>query len=211
MLIPVAGALNPGISPDVAPEDASSAILEGHVAAPGSAPEPEASPTPPKRYKPEAIGSDIWNDEDAIGYDVYANAIALGIQHPETKPPLTIGIKAPWGAGKTSLMRMVRRRLEWPQTWSDPPDRLRGLRLTGTGAPSDRRVKYRDLLRALRHGGDEPDEVTATPEPERRGLGAADDPDWRPTVWFNPWKYQSGDQIWAGFAYELIEQINGGC
>jgi len=31
-----------------------------------------------------------------------------------TSPPLTIGIKGPWGAGKTSLMRMVRERLEWP-------------------------------------------------------------------------------------------------
>ncbi|HUO71300.1 MAG TPA: P-loop NTPase fold protein [Solirubrobacteraceae bacterium] len=210
LLTPVPGSLKPGISPDVAPEDTSPAILEGHVAAPASAPESTAPATPPKRYKPEAIGSDIWTDEDAIGYDVYANAIALGIQHPDTKPPLTIGIKAPWGAGKTSLMRMVRRRLEWPQTWRDPPGKLRRLELKGAGAPSDRPVNYRDLLRELRRRDREPEQLTATPEPEPGDAGtAAQDRDWRPTVWFNPWKYQSGDQIWAGFAYELIEQITG--
>lgn len=31
--------------------------------------------------------------------------------------------------------------------------------------------------------------------------------DWRPTVWFNPWIYQSGEQIWAGLAYEVIKQV----
>jgi hypothetical protein len=31
--------------------------------------------------------------------------------------------------------------------------------------------------------------------------------DWRPTVWFNPWMYQSGEQIWAGLAHEVISQI----
>jgi hypothetical protein len=30
---------------------------------------------------------------------------------------------------------------------------------------------------------------------------------WRATVWFNPWIYQSSEQIWAGFAYEIIRQI----
>ena len=32
---------------------------------------------------------------------------------------------------------------------------------------------------------------------------------WRPTVWFNPWMYQSGEQVWAGLAHEVISQITG--
>lgn len=30
---------------------------------------------------------------------------------------------------------------------------------------------------------------------------------WRPTVWFNPWMYQSGEQVWAGLANEVISQL----
>ena len=30
---------------------------------------------------------------------------------------------------------------------------------------------------------------------------------WRPTVWFNPWMYQSGEQVWAGLAHEIIDQV----
>src|SRR5512144_68018 len=39
---------------------------------------------------------------------------------------------------------------------------------------------------------------------EPRASGA-----WRPTVWFNPWMYQSGEQIWAGLANEVICQLTG--
>jgi hypothetical protein len=31
--------------------------------------------------------------------------------------------------------------------------------------------------------------------------------DWRATVWFNPWMYQSGEQVWAGLAHEIITQV----
>lgn len=78
-------------------------------------------------YQPEPrIARDYWTTEDNLGYGAYADAVASFIRHPETRPPLTIGIKAPWGAGKTSLMRMVQERLDPPAdrtTWK--PTRLR--------------------------------------------------------------------------------------
>jgi hypothetical protein len=73
----------------------------------------------PREYAAEpAIISDYWTVGDQLGYASYADAIAEFIQHEDTRPPLTIGIKAPWGAGKTSLMRMVQDRLDPPL---DPP------------------------------------------------------------------------------------------
>lgn len=49
--------------------------------------------------------------EDRLGFKPYADAIAELIDNPETDTPLTIAINASWGAGKTSLARMIERRL----------------------------------------------------------------------------------------------------
>lgn len=43
---------------------------------------------------------------------------------------------------------------------------------------------------------------------EPRGAGARP-ATWRPTVWFNPWMYQNGEQIWAGLNHEVITSLTG--
>lgn len=61
-----------------------------------------------RTVRPRArLTADRWTTEDQLGHRVYAEAIAAFVRHPETRPPLTIGVKGPWGAGKTSLMRMI--------------------------------------------------------------------------------------------------------
>ena len=192
-----------------------------------------------RQYQPEPrIARDYWTTEDKLGYAPYADAVAAFIRHRATLPPLTIGIKAPWGAGKTSLMRMVQNRLDPPADrsgaavsirltassrsllrhgrWRRPrPDepglfRRRGNARAGgtaeTGADQARiYVTNREVLKRAkkaRVGGSDPPVLRAEPE-EPPGL----DGGWRATVWFNPWIYQSSEQIWAGFAHEIIRQI----
>jgi hypothetical protein len=201
--IPVAAALGPGGRPGAA--------------------EVEEDPSGPElvRYQQEAISSDLWTTRDTVGYAAYAEAIARGLQHPDTRPPLTIGIKAPWGAGKTSLMRMVRDRLEWPlgDQAARNRDRLREIRLTSASlqrlsATSNlREVTNGTVLSQVksgdreRSGVDEPS-LAATPRrPVTEDSAAREDRKrWRPTVWFNPWSYQTGEQVWAGLAHEIITQ-----
>lgn len=50
--------------------------------------------------------------EDLLGLRAYAYALAGLIDNPETRTPLTLAINAPWGAGKTSLARMIKTILE---------------------------------------------------------------------------------------------------
>lgn len=50
--------------------------------------------------------------EDRLGFGAYAAALAELIDNPKTHTPLTIALSAPWGAGKTSLARLVQRQLE---------------------------------------------------------------------------------------------------
>jgi formylglycine-generating enzyme required for sulfatase activity len=59
-----------------------------------------------------SILSDQPADEDRLNFAPYAKTLADIIADPGTRTPLTIGVFGGWGRGKTSLMRMVRRRLE---------------------------------------------------------------------------------------------------
>jgi hypothetical protein len=55
------------------------------------------------------------DDGDRLGFRPYADALAELIDNPSTYTPLTLAISAPWGAGKTSLAKLVERRLrDWP-------------------------------------------------------------------------------------------------
>ncbi|RCG28320.1 hypothetical protein DQ384_24695 [Sphaerisporangium album] len=159
--------------------------------------------TRPVRPRTRLTG-DRWTLQDRLGHRVHAEAVAAFIRHPDTRPPLTIGVKGPWGAGKTSLMRMI-------QDLLDPgaaEDRATEIHLGRTDVP--RRARRRRgrvtnaevLARAKRPEEDDPDRATPGELPMRPA-------DWRPTVWFNPWMYQNGEQVWAGLAHEIISQVTG--
>ena len=51
------------------------------------------------------------DEHDLLGFGAYADSIAALIDNPRTAPPLTMAISAPWGAGKTTLARLVQQRL----------------------------------------------------------------------------------------------------
>ncbi len=53
------------------------------------------------------IDSDAEAPEDALGYRDYAKALAATICDSTTGTPFTLGICAPWGRGKSSLMRFI--------------------------------------------------------------------------------------------------------
>ncbi|MFI6511371.1 P-loop NTPase fold protein [Streptosporangium sp. NPDC050855] len=149
-----------------------------------------------RTVRPRArLTADRWTTEDQLGHRVYAEAIAAFVRHPETRPPLTIGLKGPWGTGKTSLMRMI-------QDVLDPGaagDAAVPIHLPGTRA--ERTLTNAEVLaRAGRRGRESAGQAEPDPLPLRPA-------DWRPTVWFNPWMYQSGEQVWAGLAHEIISQV----
>ncbi|MER7131867.1 KAP family P-loop NTPase fold protein [Streptosporangium saharense] len=143
------------------------------------------------------LTADRWTTQDQLGHRLYAEAVAAFVRHPETRPPLTIGVKGPWGAGKTSLMRMIQDLLDPGAAGSAPVEiHLPGAGVGGT--PTNAEV----LARAGRREQDGEGGARAVPGdlPVRRA-------DWRPTVWFNPWMYQNGEQVWAGLAHEIISQV----
>jgi hypothetical protein len=134
------------------------------------------------------VHADRWTTEDRLDYALYAKAIAEFIRHPDAKPPMVISVQAPWGQGKTSLMRMVQSDLDphHPDLGDPEPDEAE----EEMEKPASK-VTFGDLRRSL----DGAMEMSETKPSDIR------------TVWFNAWKYQNSEQIWAGLAHAILAQL----
>lgn len=124
------------------------------------------------------LHSDKWTLDDQLGYSLYAQAMAEFIRHKQTDPPLTIGILAPWGQGKTTLMRMLADQIQL------------GKKSSNSDTTKPPRSKFREFMKWL----DDPNLVA----PQKLSF---------PTVWFNAWKFQNSEQVWAGMAHCIISEL----
>ena len=66
--------------------------------------------------------SDSATDQDLLGYDPYAQAMARVLSEPRLETPFIVGIFGPWGTGKTTFMYLLERYAEsvhtvWFQPW----------------------------------------------------------------------------------------------
>lgn len=62
--------------------------------------------------RPHPATAESKKPVDALNYKTYANAFGDLITNPETGTPLTIGICAPWGRGKTVLLNYIQDRIK---------------------------------------------------------------------------------------------------
>jgi hypothetical protein len=127
------------------------------------------------------LHSDLWTLDDRLGYSLYAKAIVEFLSHKETKPPLTVGIIAPWGQGKTTLMRLIMKGLQDKREYRD---------LIQQQKKNWKSITLGKLI-AMLDNGTKPVVQKIT----------------NPTVWFNAWKYQTCEQLWAGLAHSIISQL----
>jgi hypothetical protein len=177
---------------------------------------------------------DLWTVEDKLGYHLYAQAIAIPILEDRTRPPITIAIQAPWGHGKTSLMRMIQLQFD-PQ--AREMERKRKEKLSAERAevahkqehsaphtePQDSQKKMRPLLTALQSfwsGSDQSQSSKSMGDEANFGdffswlkekTHASNMLDIQrdeiPTIWFNPLYYQEKEQVWAGLAHCMLTQL----
>jgi hypothetical protein len=98
--------------------------------------------------------ADTWSKVDLLEFSDYAEALADFIKNEKTGKPLTIGIDAAWGMGKTTLLHMIK----------------------------DQMVQQ---------------------EERTKGKGTF------PTVWFNAWRYDQEESLWAALALEILSQVRG--
>jgi hypothetical protein len=150
------------------------------------------------------IATDKWTISDELGYLDYAHAIARFLTHNETRPPLSISIQAPWGGGKSSIMRMVQQELD--------PEALK-LDKNPTIEPHNR-IAVKKLLEILKEVETQNSEQ-ANQNSEQLNrfkinkIKNEQEQHVKPrlTIWFNAWKYENSDQVWAGLADSITNQV----
>ena len=136
------------------------------------------------------LHNDRATDTDRLDYEIFATAIKDFLTNANTSPPLSISIQAPWGAGKSSLMRQIQNKLDpKPEREKNKPSYQAGKSST----KEEERLKLGDVLAYL-----EKPSVPASENAKPNQL-------W--TVWFNAWKYDTSEQIWAGMVDAIVSQI----
>ena len=180
-------------------------------------PPPQSSAVPELRVGPSThVARDRWTIEDSLGHTAYAYAIYRFLTAKETKPPLAISIQAPWGGGKTSLMRMIQWYLD--SDASKRADQSSALPHTDAEAATVKHVldELKEVsdnsLKQLHKSG-----TIASPSGISDSTSAIKDKTAIPpipnegqrrvTIWFNAWKYESTAQVWAGLADCIVHQI----
>ncbi|MDG2535563.1 P-loop NTPase fold protein [Sphingomonas sp. HITSZ_GF] len=165
------------------------------------------------------FNNDVATDQDRLGYDSYASAICDFLTHADTPPPLSISIQAPWGGGKSSLMKLVRDRLDPPDIRNESKERAARAAEMAKPRPFLQRVagwfardKQDRKQEAARHrhlslgtvlrllDRKQPFEI----DPD--GTAPAPGQIW--TIWFNAWKYETTEQVWAGLVDAIVSQVS---
>lgn len=167
--------------------------------------QPEASVNFTANTIKATFHSDTSAEIDLFNYEMYASAIVKFLTLNDTHPPLTIGILAPWGKGKTTLMRFIEKKLRSersPAAANNKPSNEKAIEETVVQA-SFKMVQHwlnDTIFKYIK------DKIFGSPD--RSNASVEFEPTLEyPVVWFNAWKFQKTQQIWAAFAYEIIQQL----
>ncbi|MFI7415596.1 P-loop NTPase fold protein [Streptomyces sp. NPDC049627] len=125
--------------------------------------------------------------------------------------PSVVAIEGPWGSGKSTIMQLIEKEVHARQQDVIPPGvgrwqrwkkraRKRMPRLRRHNLPVRSAIK---LLLAQRRPG--PQSRRSLWPLLRRTPARPASPRTVVTVRFNPWAYQTSDQIWAGLSREIVE------
>jgi hypothetical protein len=142
--------------------------------------------------------SDVWAEKDKLGYEKYAKTIYEIIKDEKSQPPLTIAIIAPWGHGKTTMMKYVERHFNRTEENNKKAENI------------EEKVKKSWISRLFTTKSKINKKASSTFEDFKSWMNNPIQPFFKfksPTIWFNPWRYQSSEQIWAGLAHAIISQL----
>ncbi len=166
--------------------------------------------------------SDQVAAKDSLGFEPYVKAIAEFLTNPQTKPPLTLSVEGEWGSGKSSFMKQLQGEIK-EKSQKQLKENLTGIEKSIRRfllqifyvLPQNLEL-YNPLLRFLW--------LLLVIVPSRILLFMFDSIlsllfkglKWllprfirQPrTVWFNAWRHDKAEALWAAFALEFIRQIS---
>ncbi|MDZ8053862.1 MAG: GUN4 domain-containing protein [Aulosira sp. ZfuVER01] len=167
--------------------------------------------------------SDQATESDSLGFEPYVSAIAEFLTNPVTQPPLTISIEGAWGSGKSSFMKQLQKAIEESQQKKFEKKLQNNLGKFDRNARANiknfrKRLEQRFYntfkIRLTSRLGDIFEFISIKglfvlttiykylylnfnklkPKPK--------------TVWFNAWRHDKAEALWAAFALEFLRQIS---
>ena len=147
-------------------------------------------------FREAALSGDQAAEVDRLGVAPLTDGLARLIMLPQTRP-LTVGVQAPWGSGKSSFVAFVREALvrHAPSNSAlrselgelEDLDRVLGGAIDTEEQESDAEIAATRLAQAERRRN-------LVEELERRAYTDVI------CVPFNAWRYEGSEQVWAGLA-----------
>ncbi len=157
--------------------------------------------------------SDQAAAEDELGFKPYVEAIAEFLINPVTQPPLTISIEGEWGSGKSSFMKQLQKTIEeFEQKKFEKELQVHLGRLQRQAETSIRKIIETNNLHKVISA------LLAFILQKSLSL-LINIYKWirlnlnklqlKPkTIWFNAWKHDKAEALWAAFALEFLRQIS---
>ena len=155
--------------------------------------------------------SDQAAESDSLGFEPYVSAIAEFLTNPVTQPPLTISIEGAWGSGKSSFMKQLQKAIQESQQKKFENKLQNDLGTFEIKTRADIR-KFTDRLPGLLDNTLKFISVQSLSilisiyKSLRLNLNKVK---YKPkTVWFNAWRHDKAEALWAAFALEFLRQIS---
>jgi hypothetical protein len=173
--------------------------------------------------------------EDKLGFAIWVKALRNFIVSPDTTTPLSIGIDGAWGTGKSSFMRMLQDLLEpsfsfgerwkeitWPWLWwfgmflITFPVWMIGILISHRerNLQSVGRAWFQDIADGLTYDPEIDKDVDLQKLSQHKRFWAKiaawhcpKQPVSNPTIWFNAWKFDQEEQLWAALALAVLDQM----
>ncbi|WP_233455389.1 MULTISPECIES: GUN4 domain-containing protein [Nostocales] len=144
--------------------------------------------------------SDQPSEDDYLGFEPYFIAIAEFLTNPETKPPLTISIEGEWGSGKSSFMTQLGKAIHKAERkkFNDEINKEKEeLKEDWEKFKQQKNLKEISNFFTLRSN---------LLKVIKLRFKRFDPP---ATIWFNAWRHDKAESLWAAFALEFLAQISG--
>jgi hypothetical protein len=136
--------------------------------------------------KQQVTLGDQPTDVDALGFTPYVIAIAEFLTSDDTKPPLTLSIEGEWGSGKSSFMKQLESQIQ-----------------TISGERQEEELKKLwELLKKERFLLSNLSDIGRFLKLKLRLQQKTQ------TVWFNAWRHDKAESLWAAFALSFLESIS---
>ncbi|NEO51718.1 MAG: hypothetical protein F6K54_00550 [Okeania sp. SIO3B5] len=122
--------------------------------------------------------------KDELGFTPYVIAMAEFLTNENTKPPLTISIEGEWGSGKSSFMKQLEKEILKKSEELDKKD----LAEVWQKIKEDQIIfsNLSDIGKFIRLGFKQKTQ----------------------TVWFNAWRHEKSESLWATFALSFLEELS---